>query len=175
MKTVRPLLSALVLLTAVVAPTSRAWAAETSASGEVIDGYVKVGFDKLASFNFNPPAYDPATSGDTPPPSAADQIPDKIKAYDGKKAIVTGFMLPVKMDNGLVTEFLLVSNPMLCCYGAVPKMNEWVVVKMTKGVKPLMDVPVEFYGKLTVKEMYENGYMTGIYLLDGDKMGAVQG
>ena len=40
-----------------------------------------------------------------------------------------------------------------------------------KGVRPLMDVPISFYGELKVGAMFDNGYMTGIYLLDGEKMG----
>ena len=78
------------------------------------------------------------------------------------------------MEKGLVTEFLLMRNTMACCYGSVPNMNEWVIVKMKKGVAPLMDVPVQFYGQLKVGAMFENGYMTGLYELEGEKMGEVQ-
>ena len=134
--------------------------------------YASVGFDKLASFNFTPPDTD---TGPTPAATSAksnEQIPDRIKAYDQQKVAVTGFMLPVKMDGGLVKEFLLVKDPMLCCYGVMPKVTEWVVVKMTgPGVKPLMDTPITFLGKLRVGEIMENGYLTGIYLLEGEKQG----
>jgi hypothetical protein len=79
-------------------------------------------------------------------------------------------MLPVKMDKGLVTEFLLVKDPMMCCYGVMPKVNEWVVVRMVgQGVPPLMDVPITFEGTLAVGQLYEGGYLTGLYLLKGDK------
>jgi hypothetical protein len=133
------------------------------------DGYQKVGFDRLASYTFTPPDADPATPNATPP-SGAKQIPDKIKALDQQKVAVTGFMLPVKMDGGLVKEFLLVKDPMMCCYGVMPRLNEWVVVKMVgTGVKPMMDIPITFEGKLRVGEMYENGYLTGLYLLEGDR------
>ena len=37
------------------------------------------------------------------------------------------------------------------------------------GVKPMMDVPLSFLGELKVGAMYENGYMTGVYLLEGEK------
>jgi hypothetical protein len=37
-----------------------------------------------------------------------------------------------------------------------------------------MDVPISFYGELKVGSMYENGYMTGVYLLEGEKMGETQ-
>ena len=140
------------------------------------NGYLRLGFDKLAAYKFIPPAYDPAADPKAPPRGGDEQIPAGVKAWNGKKAIVTGFMLPVKMDGGLVTEFLLVKDPMLCCYGVMPNMNEWVVVRMNKGagVKPLMDVPISFYGELKVGAMYENGYMTGVYLLEGEKMGEVK-
>jgi hypothetical protein len=123
-----------------------------------------VGFDKLASFEFTPPE-DPAKAA-----AAEAQIPERIRGYNEKKVAVTGFMLPVKMDAGLVTEFLLVKDPMMCCYGVMPKVNEWVVVKMVgKGVPPLMDVPITFEGTLQVGQLYEGGYLTGIYLLKGDR------
>lgn len=81
-------------------------------------------------------------------------------------------MLPVKTDKGLVTEFLLMKDPMMCCYGVVPQINEWIVVRMTdNGVQALQDVPLSFYGKLHIKELYDNGYLSGIYLLEGEKMG----
>jgi hypothetical protein len=126
------------------------------------EAYENVGFDRLAAFEYTPPESETAVK---------DQIPAKIKALDQKKVAVTGFMLPTKMEKGLVKEFLLVKDAMMCCYGAMPKVNEWIVVKMNgAGVKPLMDLPITFEGKLRVGEMFENGYLTGVYLLEGDRM-----
>jgi hypothetical protein len=142
---------------------------------EVVDGYLKLGFDRLASYHFVAPAFDPATAdAKVKPPSGEEQIPAEVKSWSGRKVILTGFMMPVKMVNGLVTEFLLVRDPMVCCYGSIPNMNEWVVVKMRQGVQPLMDVPISYYGELKVGATFENGYLTGIYALDGEKMGDVQ-
>ena len=130
--------------------------------------YLRLGFNWLGAYKFVAPVFDPAADQKATPPTGEEQIPAEVKAWNGRKAIVTGFMLPTKMANGLVTEFLLVKDPMMCCYGVVPNMNEWVVVHMGKGVKPLMDVPISFYGQLKVGAMFENGYMTGIYLLEGE-------
>jgi hypothetical protein len=131
------------------------------------DGYENVGFDRLAAFEYTAPESETAVK---------DQIPAPIKALDQKKVAVTGFMLPTKMDKGLVKEFLLVKDAMMCCYGAMPKVNEWIVVKMNgAGVKPLMDLPITFEGKLRVGEMFENGYLTGVYLLEGERMQATKG
>ncbi len=138
------------------------------------DGFQVVGFDQLASFEFIPPTYDtPGAGGQPTVKKSGSQIPGRIRALNEKKVVVTGFMLPIKMEQGLVKEFLLVKDPMMCCYGIMPKINEWVVVKMVgSGVPPLMDVPIGFEGKLSVGELYDNGYLTGLYLLEGEKQAA---
>jgi hypothetical protein len=148
-----------------------AWCADPAGPAASVDGYEKVGFDKLASFTFTPPAEGAPETDAAALAKGNEQIPERVRAFDTKKVAVTGFMLPVKMDGGLVKEFLLVKDPMLCCYGVMPRINEWIVVKMNgKGVPPLMDVPITFEGTLKVGAMYENGYLTGIYLLAGDKL-----
>jgi hypothetical protein len=136
-----------------------------AASGRAADDKViEVGFDRLSAFEFTAPADESKAK------EADAQIPASVKELDAKKVSVTGFMLPVKMHEGLVTEFLLVKDPMMCCYGVMPKVNEWVVVKMNgKGVQALMDVPITFEGTLSVGQLYEGGYLTGLYLLKGDR------
>ena len=149
----------------------RRFAAATIVAGLLLGGAqaadsqpIEVGFDQLASFEFVAP------SDEAGAPEAEKQIPAPVRELDAKKVTVTGFMLPVKMHEGLVTEFLLVKDPMMCCYGVMPKVNEWVVVKMNgKGVAPLMDVPITFEGTLKVGQLYEGGYLTGLYLLQGDR------
>jgi hypothetical protein len=137
---------------------------------EQVEGYLKVDFDRLASFKVTPPPFDPNAKPGAEGPSLGAQIPDAIRGLDGRKAIVTGFMLPIKMEGGRVTELLLMRSQMMCCYGVVPQINEWILVRMAKGTTQLMDVPVSFGGKLHVKELYENGFLTAIYTLDGEKM-----
>jgi hypothetical protein len=100
-------------------------------------------------------------------------IPPKVKALDQKRVALKGFMLPLKVEGGLVTEMLIMKDQSMCCYGTVPKIHEWVSIKMVdKGVRPMMDQPVTLFGKLHVGEMRENGYLTGIYQMDGEKMAA---
>ncbi|MFT3783316.1 MAG: DUF3299 domain-containing protein [Nibricoccus sp.] len=134
------------------------------------DGFAKVDFDQLAGFKVTPPPFDPNAKPGAEGPSLGKQIPDAIRGLDGSKAVVTGFMLPIKMAEGKVTEFLLMRSQMMCCYGVVPQVNEWILVRMPKGTHQLMDVPVSFGGVLHVKELYENGFLTAIYVLDGERM-----
>jgi hypothetical protein len=157
------------------APEAAAKPAAPLTEPTVENGYLKLGFDQLASYPFTPPPFDPAADPKATPPTGEEQIPAMVKGWNGKKAVITGYMVPVKMDKGLVTEFLLMRNTMACCFGTVPNMNEWVVVKMKKGVAPLMDVPVALYGELKVGAMFENGYMTGLYELDGERLAEIQG
>jgi len=147
-----------------VAPTN---APSTSAEAPVKNGMQEVGFDKLAAFNYVVPEY----TGTTPPPSPdTNQIPANIKAYDGRKVAIKGFMLPLKVKEGKVTELLLMRDQSMCCFGAVPKINEFLTVKMVgEGTKAVMDQAVTLVGTLKVGEFSENGYLLGIYQMDGER------
>jgi hypothetical protein len=132
--------------------------------------FLAVGFEKLASFNFEMPE-EPAPTNQVAKAKSKDQIPPAVKALDQKSVAIKGFMLPLKVESGLVTEMLIMRDQSMCCYGTVPKINEWVSVKMVdRGVKAVMDQPVTLYGKLRVGEMRENGYLVGIYQMDAQKM-----
>lgn len=141
-------------------------------------GFASVGFDVLATFKYEVPEDVPASKPNDPASKtnalAADpdtQIPANVKAYNGKKVAVKGFMLPLKVEGGLVTELLLMRDQSMCCFGTVPKINEWIAVKMgTAGIKPVMDQAVTLYGTIKVGAMRENGYLVGIYQMDGDKV-----
>ena len=133
--------------------------------------YQTVGFDKLASYNFEVLDDAPVTNLTATVDKADDQIPATVKAFNRKKVSITGFMLPLKVENGKVTEFLIMKTQSLCCYGTTPKITEWVSVKISgRGIKPIMDQPVSILGTLHVGAMRENGYLVGIYQMDGDKL-----
>jgi hypothetical protein len=141
---------------------------------ESVDGgYFKLGFDRLSGYRFVPPEFDPVANPKAVPPTGEEQIPPVVKAWDGHKAVVTGFMLPTKLDNGKAVEFLLMANQMACCYGTVPNMNDWVIVRAPGGVPVTQDVPISFRGVFHVKAMFESGYMTGIYSLEAEGPGKV--
>ena len=134
-------------------------------------GFASVGFDVLATFKYEVPEDAPASKTNTPAVDPDTQIPANVKAFNGKKVAVKGFMLPLKVEGGLVTELLLMRDQSMCCFGTVPKINEWIAVKMgTAGIKPVMDQAVTLYGTIKVGAMRENGYLVGIYQMDGDKV-----
>ena len=156
-------------LASAVAPKSIVSASKVD---EKIGNFLVVGFDKLGGYTFTMPneIAGPATNqvgqGDS-------SIPASLRALDKKPVAIKGFMLPLKVQAGVVTEMLIMKDQSMCCYGTVPRINDWVSVKMKdKGVRPIMDQPVTLFGTMHVGEMRENGYLVGIYELNADKMEA---
>lgn len=134
-----------------------------------IEGYKTVTFDKLASFAYEVPL-DPVTNK-VELAKLNSQIPEVIKKFDKKSVAIRGFMLPLKVENGKVTELLIMRDQSMCCFGTVPKINEWISIKMEgDGVDPIMDQAVTLMGQLLVGEVLENEYLVGIYEMLGDKM-----
>lgn len=91
-------------------------------------------------------------------------IPGAVKQLDGSEIKISGFMLPVKTDNGKVSSFLLLKNRMACCFGVMPRENEFVYAKMQddKYVDYMKDTPVTVTGVL---EIGKDNYVSGIYSL----------
>ena len=137
----------------------------------LLPGFLPVSFEKLASFNYEMPEDLSAPVADEEGVVYKEQIPEAIHALNQKAISLKGFMLPLKVEQGLVTEMLIMRDQSMCCYGTVPKINEWVSVRMAEeGVKPVMDEPVTIHGTLKVGEVLENGYLVGIYEMDGQQM-----
>lgn len=143
---------------------------------KVVSGHLRVGFNVLGGFPFELSKSEAAAAATPDATQVADvlaRIPAVVRELDGQKVLVSGFMLPMKMEGTLTTEFLLVANSMLCCYGVVPPMNQWMVVRMKKGgVKPQQDVPLAFFGTLRVKPRFDGGALSAIYHLEGDRIHA---
>ena len=132
--------------------------------------YSPVGFDVLSFFKFV--VTDQMLNPGNPTDGSSkimNQIPLSVQDLDQKPIALRGFLLPVKLNGPLTTDFLLLRNQGLCCYGIAPKITEWVNVHMSKGIKPILDQPVTICGTLHVGEIRENGYLVGIYRLDGER------
>jgi hypothetical protein len=135
--------------------------------------YLNLTFATLASFPFKVTreVADANANPDIASRLTQEQVPDSVKALSGKPAGVTGFMLPVRVEGGLTSNFLLLRNQSACCYGVMPRVNEWVIVRMAgRGVKPVMDVPITALGTFHVGDVRENGQLVGIYMLDCNQL-----
>lgn len=146
-------------------PSPEPSAAETA-------GYRSIGFNLLSSFDYqlDPRWIDGSTNLADASARAMELIPKNIVELDRARVAIRGFILPLRMDEGLAVEFLLVRDQNLCCYGVVPKINEWINVTSSRGVKPLLDQPVTVCGELRVGDWRENGYLVSLYRLTAEKV-----
>ncbi|MHC4548467.1 MAG: DUF3299 domain-containing protein [Planctomycetota bacterium] len=129
-------------------------------------GHLDLTFDKLASY-----PYEIEEMGQEPQPRK-EQIPASVKALHGKKIAIKGFMVPLKNDGEEVVEFVLLRNQGACCFGIVPRMNEWIHVTMepTKIAPYAVDVPLTVFGTLEVGEVFENGLLMSIYRMESTRV-----
>ena len=130
-----------------------------------------LGFDKLSSFPYK---LVDAGTGATPEEIAAhekiDQVPSWIHVYDQKPVLLTGYMMPLQIENGRSKKFVMMRDVTTCCYGAVPNMNDYLIVTMKgSGVEVVQDVPVELLGTFRIEQKYEGGYVVSLFVMDGEK------
>jgi hypothetical protein len=93
-------------------------------------------------------------------------LPDAIKALDGKKVVMNGFLLPL-YEYEDIREFGLVANHMSCCFGFPPGINGMVLVKLsTERGLPNTSEPIRVVGTFLAKETMESGYVLGIYSIE---------
>lgn len=78
---------------------------------------------------------------------------------------MSGYMLALEFDNGLVTEFLLVPTIGACSHKPVPPSNQLIYVKATKAIaagSPYM--PIKVTGTLRITPQTKD-----LYLVDGQQ------
>ncbi len=96
-------------------------------------------------------------------------FPDRIKALDGEKIALTGYMIAVTWNDDRVKNFMLVRDLMACCFGGSPEPDEWVDVTMEgKGSPYIQFVPVVTLGTFHIQGLSDAaGYATGAFRMEG--------
>jgi hypothetical protein len=115
------------------------------------------------------PRVDPRLKGKKPDST----VPGSIKALNGQKISVSGFMIPMLMDRDKVLSFILAQSRMTCCYGVVPKLNQWIYVKLDNGktTESTMDIPITVFGTFNVgSEFDEQNKGWCLYRMNSDKV-----
>ncbi len=143
--------------------------AVASPTPQVEDGYLHLPFDVLSGFKYDTYEVLDEVHGGRPLTKSDDVIPPHIKAYDGRKVRVEGYIMPLRLKKGLVTEFLLFRDQAACCFGDKAKMNHYMRVKVNgKGFEPGSTMTHKVRGTLAVGEIYVQDYLTGIYQMSAD-------
>lgn len=135
--------------------------------------YKKVTFRALGSYAYDVPDPQEIRESADPTKVPVDQVPAEIKGLDGDEVVLAGFMVPIELTrDGEVVSFALTQDQTFCCYGVPPKMHQWVMVEMADGeTAPFSnDLPVATFGKLTVGEEIEDGYVLSLYRMEGTRV-----
>ena len=101
-------------------------------------------------------------------------MPKRVKDLDGKKVMMTGFMLPID-EVEKIKEFLLVQSLWSCCYGQPPDINGIVRVVMPKGkTTDYFFDPLKIVGTFKVEATVMDGYCVDIYQLHVESLEALR-
>ena len=100
-----------------------------------------------------------------------DQIPAEVLAYDGREVEIEGFMLVSRFAHGQVLGFELSRHYMGCCFGRVPRLNEWVVIDVPEGVEARIGATMRVRGQLEVGELAgEDGWVESVYRMRAESI-----
>lgn len=139
------------------------------------DGYLRLSFDELSGFKYDTYEVLDEVNGGRPLTKSDDVIPPHVKAYDGRKVLVEGYIMPLRIKKGLVTEFLMFRDQAACCFGDKAKMNHYMRVKLAgKGFEPGSTMTHKVWGTIGVGEIYVQNYLTGIYQMTADRVEEIQ-
>lgn len=90
-------------------------------------------------------------------------LPAELRALDGRKVGIPGFMLTLG-DAEALHEFVLVESLWGCCFGSVPELNQTIIVRMSPGQRAeYAATPLLVTGVLEVGEERQGGFVTSVY------------
>jgi hypothetical protein len=102
---------------------------------------------------------------DPVPKDAPDKLPKWLRALDGQRIRVRGFMYPPFQDTD-IRGFVLARDNQICCFGRTPKEYDLVDVFMRKGVTTsyIQNRPFDVVGVFRIKSEVER--FTAMYELE---------
>lgn len=135
--------------------------------------YTEINFGQLSDYFYYSP--DPREPLD-PALVEKSTIPPDIKALNGRKVSIMGFMMPLDYDSDGSTEFVVNGNYDMCGFGRPAQINEWIMVKFTgRGKVPNTHLPSIFFGTLEVGEEYRDGRVYSLYRMKADAAATPRG
>ncbi len=98
------------------------------------------------------------------------QIPPGIRAWQGRRVRIDGFMMPIEVDGDSVLLFNLFHSLESCCFGTLAQITNWIEVELPsgKGVEYFPYGSIEVTGTLEVGELHVSGGVVAIYRLRGE-------
>lgn len=98
-------------------------------------------------------------------------VPRSVRGLDQGRVLLQGFMIPTRVEDKGVREFLLVRNQASCCFGFPLQVTDMVVVRMTgRPAASLMDHTLVVVGRLHVQEHWSGPVLGSLYQMDGESV-----
>lgn len=93
-------------------------------------------------------------------------IPEALKAVDGQRVTMVGFLMP-NYEWEDIKQFALVGSHWSCCFGLPAGLNGTVNVTLARGEKGLERSlePLQVVGTFRAEEVREAGWLIAIYSL----------
>jgi hypothetical protein len=96
-----------------------------------------------------------------------DDIPQKYRALDGQKVILTGEMVPMQSAAPEIQSFSLVYSVSKCCYSGEPQVQHFIHSSVKDGKKvPYYSNLVQVYGTLHVNVTKADGKVDSVFQFD---------
>ncbi len=135
------------------------------------NGYKSLSFAAISEFEYS--IFDVMAAAEEqagPDIPLHEQIPKNIRALNGRKVSIEGFIIPIEQEREKLRTFLLVKSRAICCFGVPPRMNEWIYVEMRgeRRAEFARDVPALVSGELEVGEEVQDGIVMSIYRMKAD-------
>ena len=131
--------------------------------------YLPVSFETLAAYTIKVDWLINPTNSSLDTVQREGTIPDNIKSLHGKKVVLQGYLKPLQHDANGMRNFLLMRNHALCCQTNIPRINEWVHVRMTENSLPYAhESQFVVRGVLQVGEVLGAGNVVSVYRLTGE-------
>lgn len=104
---------------------------------------------------------------DPVPVDAVDHFPKWLKALDGKRIRIRGFMFPPFQETG-IPAFVLARDNQICCFGRDPKRYDVIDVVMREGVTTdyIQNRPFDVVGVLHIAPESSGGELYQLYVID---------
>jgi hypothetical protein len=97
-------------------------------------------------------------------------LPEEVRALEGKKIYLKGYMYPQGRPNFLTT-FVLCKDNAECCFGGQPALTDMIGVTMSgKQTTDFTPDLVGVAGTLKFNESYRGGDLEPIYLLEAEEV-----
>ncbi len=145
--------------TADASPATNSTSADESRSFKVEgpDQAIRVSFDDIDLLK--------VLNLDPVPADAPERLPKWLKALDGKRIRVRGFMFPPFQDTD-IRGFVLARDNQICCFGRTPKEYDLIDTFMRKGVTThyIQGRPFDVVGVFHIKSEIEK--YTAMYELE---------